>query len=252
MKDIDVLDADLITSSGRQDKCAIWIAAAVSFFAVLCPIDSLAEGYILEKGKKYSLCREYLQNLQNFAVPQVGPVSFEWPIDPKLRNFSKPNWRPIDPKSWLDIVEKIYLGRVMRTPTYREMSDELKAQVWPKAKASVLEEIGRGLIRMETAPVDFNNDGKFEQAFRYGRKIHAVKETLTSQSQPLVGWWYWFESDVAGVSSCSSPMWGLLAMGSTICSYTKGVFIFLVIHRICSISERSLTMCSLSHRLFER
>lgn len=164
------------------------------------PTDARAS-YKLESGAKYSLCRDFLKNLQTFPE---RTVAFEWPFDSKLKHFTRPKWQHVDAKSRLDIIEKIYEGLWYRRPDYRALSEDERAHFWPeKLRPKVLEEIDAGLAKLETARLDANNDGKAETAFRYGRRVHDVHENFgTPQgNRVLWGWWYWLGDDDEGVSN---------------------------------------------------
>ncbi len=168
--------------------------AACLLLSLFQSTEGRAADYVLDIGKKYSLCREYLQNLRKISTPLDERLSFELPDNPKLKNFNKPKWQSIDPKSRLDIIEKIYRGKLRDTPKERAMSPEQRTQYWDTVLPKVLEEIDTDIVRMQAARIDFNNDGTPEDAFRYGRRIPTVTEKSNQAIEPseFISWEYWF------------------------------------------------------------
>jgi hypothetical protein len=169
------------------------------------PTSAGEASYVLSRGQKYPLCREYLDNIRSLGL--LNTVTFEWPVSQESRNLRKPKWQPIDAKDRLDIVEKIYRARRDGTLGPNPLSDDDTARAWERIRPAVLDEIASGVARLEQARVDFNNDGRAEQAFRYGRKVYSIGEKPVSATgeHTLWGYWYWFKGDAEALEEAWQP-----------------------------------------------
>ncbi|TKB72940.1 MAG: hypothetical protein E8D46_10700 [Nitrospira sp.] len=117
-----------------------------------------AGDYMMMVGKGFEVCEAYLKNLNSF--PNHPPMVCDRPLNPKLKEFSKPAWQQVDILQNFDLLGKI-------EQTLRGMTDEQWNQQSEQWEMKVRERVASGWLGMSTTGVDVDRDGNGEQVLRY-------------------------------------------------------------------------------------
>jgi hypothetical protein len=146
---------------------------------------AFAGKFTLFEGKQYELCRAYAKNLA--AFPNLSDETYEWPLDPKLRDFTKPRWEALDVEQHIDIVKTLYVW------SYRGYEGHPDPeQIWQSRSSEVRGDIARHAVRLEIAKTDFNHTGSTDLVYRYYHELPARdKANAATQKQ---GYWYIYKS----------------------------------------------------------
>jgi hypothetical protein len=180
--------------------CRIWTAHGrnaagyITLFlsALFChSAPTHAGSFELIKGKRYELCRSYDKNLKSF--PDLSDKTEEWPLDPKLKDFSKPNWTRVDIQQHKDVVKTLYIWS--NDPNVlsngNPQAEEAGERFWQQQSKVVTEQIDAGVVRLERAQFDFDGDGYVDTVYRYYHPLQFVYRNLTKQA---AGYWYIYYS----------------------------------------------------------
>jgi hypothetical protein len=174
------LTAYLLVSVLCAVICSAGIASAQN--------DMSHPGYFkLDRGQRYSLCREFDANLKLF--PQLNQQTMEWPIDPKFKDFRKPVWQKINALQNMDVIQQIYIY-------YNNPKAHPDAEVWPVAEPQVREWIVSGDATLETTSVDFDGSGHKSIAYRFYHPMKQVWLSPTGENHmwDVHAYWYIFYS----------------------------------------------------------
>jgi hypothetical protein len=186
-------DAD--AQEARRDGAKLWretaslVLAALLSFAVLqlWAASAYAGTLKLGYGRQFQLCRAYEQNLRSF--PDLNLLDREWPVDPALKEFRKPQWRSVDARKDLDIIKTIF---VWQTDPNQQLGAAKAEAKWQEELPQVLDLMEHRRIRLDRARVDFDADGEVDRVYRY---YHPTK-FFASGAPPLYGYSYiYFPSD---------------------------------------------------------
>jgi hypothetical protein len=145
-----------------------------------------ASTFALIHGRQFELCRGYEQNLKSYATP--SRLDHEWPLDPALKEFRKPQWQSVDARENLEIVKTIFLWRT--DPNKRDGGAKAEAK-WQEELPRTLTLIENKQVRLDLARVDFDADGKADRVYRY---YHPIK-FLSSGAPPEYGYSYIYFPD---------------------------------------------------------
>lgn len=122
-----------------------------------------AGNYLLAIGKGIEVCEAYLNNLNSF--PKHPPMVCDRPLNPKLTDFSKPQWQP------LEVWPNRHLLRQARRnePFYFQLSDEEfeKQDPYDKWEATMQARLAERAMTFETADLDVDQDGTTETVLRF-------------------------------------------------------------------------------------
>jgi hypothetical protein len=185
MKTTDTLRGTVVVLGVRAVRLALVVGAAVLTAAVQA---AYAGSFTLIEGKQYELCREYAKNLA--AFPDLSDKTYEWPLDPKLKDFAKPRWEAVDVQQHMDIVKTLYIW------SYRGYEGRFDPeQIWQSKSAEVLADIARDTVRLEMAKIDFNHTGSADIVYRYYHELPARDKANSSGTQAQ-GYWYTYRSSL--------------------------------------------------------
>ena len=150
---------DLLPAAGRLARLNLAVLVLVPYLAL--GVEAAEAGrYLLEKGSRYQLCREYAATLAeagNFA-----PDTWEWPVSPKFPDFHKPRWEVLEPAVNRDLILRLAQDRLsakISLPEVRENNIRLFRQ-------SLKEGFGKGQVRLERTRVDLDHSGTTETLYR--------------------------------------------------------------------------------------
>jgi hypothetical protein len=139
-----------------------------------------AGNYTLTYGKQFEVCRAFAENLASFGDLPEG--LFEWPLNPKFKKLRKPDWKPLDPKQHLALIENW-----VRTLRHAYGNQPPGSDVVETAWKTKLANIHEGRARLERAVIDVNNDGKPDLLYRL------QFPNITDPQKP--GWNYFISDD---------------------------------------------------------
>jgi hypothetical protein len=129
-------------------------------FFVLCGASCtvVAGEYVLVEGQDIEVCREYGKNLNSFKNLPHAMVC-ERLINPEMKDFSKPQWKPLDVWEKRDMLKQIdlylwYKGTENKF-NYEKWLGRLKERVQDKS------------VALSETFIDIDNDGKAEHVLRY-------------------------------------------------------------------------------------
>ena len=117
-----------------------------------------------------ALCKAFVQNLNSFPE-RKEPMVCERPLNPKFKDFSRPEWKEFDPMKYLDLLVQ---GAAMAPHTKYENQKKSKAELadWEKdARERIKANIEQGEIKLSLARLDLvgpasRPDGKPENVLR--------------------------------------------------------------------------------------
>lgn len=182
--------------SGARYKRAVAVGTAISLARVrilygflVCTLVHLipsarADTFTISYGKRYDLCRAYEQNLRSF--PELSSTTHVWPLDRQLTEFRQPHWQSVDPRDHLEVIQTIYLWS--EDPQAKWDGSAAK-NAWNAKEKSVLDQIKSGLVQLDRARIDFNNDGRLDTVYRYYHPLYA------GAPKERYGYWYLFFDD---------------------------------------------------------
>jgi hypothetical protein len=149
-------------------------------------------------GKQFALCRAFQNNLA--AFPDLSEKTYEWPLDPKLTDFKKPRWRPVDIRQRMDMIRMLHewnynpLGDVGEDAPARE---KFANSSWERDSHLIPDAIAKGLARLEGTRLDFDHDGTVDTVYRYFHQIPEVLRPQVATRGPTEGYWYVYLDDGA-------------------------------------------------------
>jgi hypothetical protein len=117
-----------------------------------------AGDYVMMIGKGVEVCEAYLKNLNSF--PEHPPMVCERPLNPKLSELRKPEWKMLDVVQNLDLLRKV-------EQTLRGLTDaqwEAQQEQWAE---KVKERVAKGWVSLSTTQLDVDRDGVHEIVLRY-------------------------------------------------------------------------------------
>jgi hypothetical protein len=155
---------------------------------LLLQAPAFAGSFTLIEGKQYELCREYAENLA--AFPQLSDKTYEWPLGPKRRSFSKLRWKAVDVQEHMDIVKTLY------TWNYRGYGGQFDPeQIWQSRSSEVRADIAQHGVRLDMAKADFNHTGSTDTVYRYFHELPA-RDQANSGGTQKEGYWYIYKSSL--------------------------------------------------------
>jgi hypothetical protein len=161
------------------------LAISLLFVISICS----AGTFVLTRGKQYPLCRLYQKNLD--ALPQATMQAHEWPIDPKLKDLSKPHWQQIDAREHLDLIKKLY---IWAADPLKQLDEAAADATWREEERDVMDLIVKGKVRLETARFDFDSDGHLDQVYRYYHPRNFL-DSVPGGADRIYGYWYIYFND---------------------------------------------------------
>jgi hypothetical protein len=174
-------------NSARRIVHGLLVAAAAISTMTLGRLPAFAGSFTLFEGKQYDLCREYAKNLA--AFPDLSDKTYEWPLDPKLKDFSKPQWVPVDVRQHTDIVKAIYVWN------YRGYAGLSAEQMWQSRSSEVDADIAQTAVRLDMVNVDLYHIGRTGILYRYFHKL-PDQDYVNYGGTQRQGYWYLYKSDV--------------------------------------------------------
>lgn len=110
-----------------------------------------------------------------------------WTIPKNETRFSKPQWKPLDPKEYWDLIQDIAVAGWAR---------EYRTGKWESLEREYQKELNEGLLSLKVATVDIDNDGREEKIAFLRRGICGKtgwKDTLnvTLPEGKRIDWRYW-------------------------------------------------------------
>jgi hypothetical protein len=168
------------------------VGATCLALAALAGWSHLAEArsFELAEGGRFKLCHAYQHNLDSLG-DDIPRQTYEWPVDPNLRDFRTPRWRAVDPLQNIDVIKKMYLWRDSKNIG---LAAATAANKWPEEEPRILDLVRKGVVRLETARVDFDNDGHFDRVYRYYHPI-LLRGHTEDEPAEFFGWWYIYFND---------------------------------------------------------
>lgn len=162
------------------------VAATVLSTMALGRSPAFAGSFTLFQGKQYELCREYANNLA--AFPHLSDSTYEWPLDPKLKDFSKPQWVPVDVRQQMDVVKAMYVWN------YRGYGGLNAEQMWQSRSSEVDADIAQNAVRLDKTNVDFYHIGRTGTLYRY---LHMLpnQDYVNHGGTQRRGYWYFYKID---------------------------------------------------------
>lgn len=119
-----------------------------------------AGDYVLAVGKGIEVCEAYLKNLNSFSKHPA--MVCDRPLNPKLKDFSKPAWKELDGQEHMELLKQIWRDFDGLTAEQFEQSplkDQWIASVWKPGAT-------RG-IAIRVAEIDVDLDGATELVLHY-------------------------------------------------------------------------------------
>jgi hypothetical protein len=200
-------DAACRTGDARVDReivCAFTRSHALHAPAALSCIASIVFGCVwalasassadagsfgLVRGKRYELCREYEKNLRSF--PRLSESTGQWPLDPKLLDFKKPQWETVDARQHLDVMKTLFFRNY---GPGRQVGSATPEEIWEQHAKAVFDGLADGSVRLERARFDVDNDGHADTVYRYFSSLPAhLRSSWKTRQQN--GYWYIYFSD---------------------------------------------------------
>ena len=129
----------------------------------LIPATVFAGDYKLVLGKGFEVCEAYLKNLNSF--PKAPPMVCERPLNPRLKELSKPQWQPLE--VWPN---RHLLRQALRNKPFNlKYSDEEfeKHDPLEKWEANLRARLAERAMTFGVANLDVDRDGKEEAVLRF-------------------------------------------------------------------------------------
>jgi hypothetical protein len=161
------------------------LTTSLFFFIPICSAGTFA----LATGEQYALCRLYQKNLD--TLPRATMQTHEWPVDPKLKDFSKPLWKRIDARKHLDIIKKL---DTWAADPLKQLDEAAADAKWREGEREVIDLIDKNMVHLETARFDFDSDGHLDQVYRYYHPIHFL-DSAPDDPDRIYGYWYIYFND---------------------------------------------------------
>ena len=154
-----------------------WMLIVILFFQI-----ALAEAgeYVLEEMENVDfyptevkeVCADYVKNLNKFDEPMVCGRK----IDPSMKAFSKPKWKPIDPNKHPELLDE--LARFWLYERWNQMKKEDKERKYKSILKTFTEYAAKRQIKLSIANFDLDNDGKED------RILHFLYATERDKCEP--------------------------------------------------------------------
>ena len=140
-----------------------------------------ADTFTLRKGERYALCREYEENLNSF--PDLPASTNVWPLNPKLADFRKPRWVPVELNQNLSIIRTMYLWNL---DPQHGLDSSAAERAWKEKENVLRRQIAGGSVRLDRARIDFDGNGRVGTVYRF---YHPLYE---GAPENRYGYWYLF------------------------------------------------------------
>lgn len=152
------------------------IAIPAALLATTCTAN--ASNYVLTSGGQYEVCRQFEKNLQSFGDLPLD--LYEWPLNPSLTDFRKPEWRAIDPTEAIPLIEQ--WARTDPSVLGNQPPGAYLEKQWQK----LLADIHAGHARLERTSADIDHRNGPESLFR----IQLPFMRYPRSSSANLGWKY--------------------------------------------------------------
>ena len=133
----------------------------------------------LEKDTGWTVCHDMVKNL-NKVQPSLASFATELVFDPKMTQFSWPDWKELDIKDYLDVVYAIENKLMHINPSEAQSFDEWKKTYLADMKIGASGKVSRlgqkhmvWRPRLRIARVRFEADGPLETVLGYSRNRDA-------------------------------------------------------------------------------
>jgi len=133
-------------------KKALFITSFIIF--TLAEGVSYAGQYKLVRGSQFELCREFEKNLNSFKAEP--PMVCERKINPRFTDFRKPNWKQVDAKKYINILEQLIRY------TQRHRTEEQFQQAWGRLN----KQIDSGQVTLQMSYFDLDHNGRKEPVMK--------------------------------------------------------------------------------------
>jgi hypothetical protein len=163
-----------------------FVAVACLALSLLLPASARSSTFklVYDYDKRTGLCRAYQKNLA--AFPHLSVHTYEWPLDPKLTDFKKPDWQPVDIRQHMDILKTLYEWNYDSSGANEKYGEE----VWERASRLIPDQITKRLVRLDVAHLDFDNSGDVDTVYRFFHRMTRDERTAFGGDQPTKGYWY--------------------------------------------------------------
>jgi hypothetical protein len=178
-------------------------SVAYTFLFWLLIIDLASAGdYVLVLGKGFEVCEAYLKNLNSF--PNHPPMVCDRPLNLKLPEFQKPEWKPLDIRKTIELLKDMsrYADRG-RTKNFDAEHEKWLPGMLTAIEAGRLrfsltrldvnkDGIAENILRQEGLPCDYKNQSNFmgpsgPQFYVLTEDTNKVDATKTQMIQRLIG-----------------------------------------------------------------
>ena len=132
-----------------------WLVAFIAVLVILPTHTAFAGRYELVKGKGVEVCEAYQMNLNSYHPAE--PLRCDRPVNPKFKDFQKPEWEQIDALKDFDLIVKV--DQLLNPRDYK-----YRPELSPKSLRSNIE---TGNYKFSLVTVDIDNDGQTEPVLRY-------------------------------------------------------------------------------------
>jgi hypothetical protein len=176
-------------ASARARLIAYLGAISSAACCILSSPSASAASFALLRGGRYELCREFAENIKTF--PAMSKTTEQWPLDPKLKDLTKPKWEVIDVREHLDVMKKLFLWN---WGPGRQVGSDTSEEIWERHSREVYEGLANGTARLERARYDFDNDGHLDTVYRFYYQL-PVNLRNSWRTRQIGGYWYIYFSD---------------------------------------------------------
>lgn len=161
------------TPESRRPKRRLTGLALLPFLLAAAAVgQARATEFELLRGKDFALCRDMAENLK--AFPELLPVPFDMPFDPRLIVFRWITWERLDPLQHVAALRQA----VINDGSFRgELTAEEQEALWRQKGPALLEKARAGKVALQRAEFDVNQDGKRERVYRFTDDRYAWPST---------------------------------------------------------------------------
>lgn len=181
-----------------------------------------AGDYVLVIGKGFEVCEAYLKNLNSF--PAHPPMVCNRPLNPKLTEFSKPQWQPLE--VWPN--RHLLRQAIRNRPSNLSYTDEEfeKRDPYDKWEANLQERMKERVMTFGTADLDIDRDGEKETVLRFDTGFPCDPANESTFAHPGRGIeFYVLTSDGQNLDAWKSGNFNVLGGRHEIVLYKGRVFI---------------------------
>ncbi|MDH5642089.1 MAG: hypothetical protein OEY28_12425 [Nitrospira sp.] len=180
-----------------------------------------AGDYVLLVGKGFEVCEAYLKNLNSF--PKHPPMVCDRPLNPKLTEFSKPQWQPL--AVWPN---RHLLREALRNKPFNlKYSDEEFNQANPyiQWEANLKAGMAAQTMTFGLASLDVDRDGTPETVLRFDAGFSCDPADEYTYRSPGGIEFYVLSADQRHLDSWRSGNFGILGGREEIILYQGNVYI---------------------------